>query len=599
MKRTFYAFFSLILTVLAIGFAKNTETFADTAVTSQYEDYNVIPDKYNTGCNEAYLTPVVYNEYYGGALIVGGGDGSAVLNFAKVANQKLDGIVYIANVDFSQVKKFRVSGEEKALGNVTIIFDNCKFYHAYTSLVPYSVSTVYNNCTFMQFQGANATFNNCQFRGDCFDGINPCSNVYVNSCYFCDKSHEETAENAGKHTDGTQIYGYNGIETIGNIHFTNCRFEIPQLSCGTAVTKVNSCLMVTATYSNIDGVEFTNCHINGGGYSVYCCDNYGKLSVENVSFNNISCGAHRKYGLVYTNSMDGVDYSDIYDTQSLYVSSVWKDGYGTHISVTNDTAVTRTLLVETNKGSVTYRINACPTYETVGTTSFDNFPFDLDYVVGGDLSWLVCYDITNGMKRQIRFVNFDNKQVFVADDGNIYEYSDFDIFCADAFIDNLDNSEEDNILRIHTVDELGLDVTRLFGSCGALATWEIIDDTLYIDGVGKMDNYHSQKVAPWFEYAESIKTVVIGEGITRTGNQAFRKLINLETVIIPESVKVLGSNSFIGCKSLKHIDLPSTLTEIGNYCFNSTGIISVTFAGDWANVTIGDHNDNLIRAIGR
>ncbi len=51
--------------------------------------------------------------------------------------------------------------------------------------------------------------------------------------------------------------------------------------------------------------------------------------------------------------------------------------------------------------------------------------------------------------------------------------------------------------------------------------------------------------------------------MTRIGNSAFYKCVNLKNITIPESVESIDSYAFAGCESLSSITLPERLTSLG------------------------------------
>ncbi len=78
-------------------------------------------------------------------------------------------------------------------------------------------------------------------------------------------------------------------------------------------------------------------------------------------------------------------------------------------------------------------------------------------------------------------------------------------------------------------------------------SWNIDNEgTLTISGIGVInpDGYSIEEDIPWCSEHESIKNVVIEEGITGIGNYAFMKCSNLETVSIPASVTDIGDFVF-------------------------------------------------------
>lgn len=364
------------------------------------------PDSFTTGVFSSSLPVAKYNEYYDGAFISGSGDGSYTLNFSRAKNAGFHGDIHISDYDFSDAF-FRISGSETVTSPITITFTNCKFNRFYAAKPSTEVTLYFENCTFISFVGSNATLERCQFRGDCFDGLNPFQNINVKNCYFLDKSNPETEKNKGKHTDGTQIYGAEGVD-VENINFNNCRFEIPQLSYGTSVTKINACISVCLTYSNGRNLSFSDCILNGGGYSVYCCSTNG-WDVSNVSFKNISVGNHHFYGYVYPNSRTDVDYSQITSTATLYVSSVLVTDNDIKVIVSNDTDNYRTLLIKTDKGNYLHGLDACPGYkEVTPDMTFSSFPFDEIVSLPKDVKWITCYDLFGDSETELCHVRISD-----------------------------------------------------------------------------------------------------------------------------------------------------------------------------------------------
>ena len=121
-------------------------------------------------------------------------------------------------------------------------------------------------------------------------------------------------------------------------------------------------------------------------------------------------------------------------------------------------------------------------------------------------------------------------------------------------------------------------------------------------------------VGSWFRSFSSIKEIVLGEGVTRIGAQAFyncRSLTaitipensqltsigehafehcsSLTSILIPESVTSIRWRAFLGCTCLTTINIPKSMTSIGWRtfwdCRNLTSILiptSVTSIGEWA-----------------
>ena len=104
-------------------------------------------------------------------------------------------------------------------------------------------------------------------------------------------------------------------------------------------------------------------------------------------------------------------------------------------------------------------------------------------------------------------------------------------------------------------------------------TWSLWDDgTLFISGNGEMQSYvyvdsFTPSTPPWYEYASSIKTVEVEEGVTNIGGKAFLNSKNLTNVILHESLRSIDFGAFSGCGSLKNLTIPNGVTTIGENAF--------------------------------
>lgn len=90
--------------------------------------------------------------------------------------------------------------------------------------------------------------------------------------------------------------------------------------------------------------------------------------------------------------------------------------------------------------------------------------------------------------------------------------------------------------------------------------------------------------------------VVIPDGVTRIGKEAFKECENLTGIVIPDSVTSIGRNAFYGtslttislpkpemvaqgalagCTGLTHIAIPDGVTSIGEYAFGGCSLTSI------------------------
>lgn len=67
---------------------------------------------------------------------------------------------------------------------------------------------------------------------------------------------------------------------------------------------------------------------------------------------------------------------------------------------------------------------------------------------------------------------------------------------------------------------------------------------LTLEGSGAMLDFTSEKDAPWYGKSGRVTSIVISEGITAIGNNAFAQCHYVSTVILPQSVTRIGSNAF-------------------------------------------------------
>ena len=103
-----------------------------------------------------------------------------------------------------------------------------------------------------------------------------------------------------------------------------------------------------------------------------------------------------------------------------------------------------------------------------------------------------------------------------------------------------------------------------YGSCGSFgdnATWVLsCDSVLTISGTGAL-------IGNAFRNHTEIKHVIIEEGITDIGSQAFYNCANLVSVSNPSTLKGIGVQAFQNCKQLDTINFPEGLTTIGSTAF--------------------------------
>lgn len=105
------------------------------------------------------------------------------------------------------------------------------------------------------------------------------------------------------------------------------------------------------------------------------------------------------------------------------------------------------------------------------------------------------------------------------------------------------------------------------GSCGESLTWSLNSaGDLTISGTGDMASFIATG-APWAEYRNQVKLVILGQGVTSIGSSAFQDCENLETVRLPNTLTALGEAAFLRCGKLTNVSLPISLKSVGENCF--------------------------------
>lgn len=128
------------------------------------------------------------------------------------------------------------------------------------------------------------------------------------------------------------------------------------------------------------------------------------------------------------------------------------------------------------------------------------------------------------------------------------------------------------------------------GTCGENLTWTLDNSgTLTISGEGRIENYYSDSDRPWDGKKESIKRVVIENGVTSIGWSAFNECTSLTSVTISDSVTEIRRSAFAGCTSLTKVHIPAGLVTLSSYAFDGcTSLTEFTVAEENVNYTAAE-----------
>lgn len=114
--------------------------------------------------------------------------------------------------------------------------------------------------------------------------------------------------------------------------------------------------------------------------------------------------------------------------------------------------------------------------------------------------------------------------------------------------------------------------------CGESLTWNLDEiGILTISGTGDMYNYSSAYPAPWSAKNNDISEIIVLDGVTSIGNNAFHSCSTLSMVTFMGGLTRIGSGAFAGCEALGDFDFPYNLETIGANAFsNCNNLIDVT-----------------------
>lgn len=103
-----------------------------------------------------------------------------------------------------------------------------------------------------------------------------------------------------------------------------------------------------------------------------------------------------------------------------------------------------------------------------------------------------------------------------------------------------------------------------------------------------------------FGYCLGLTEISIPESVTRINYYALWGCGNLTAITIPESVTIIDDFAFDGCEKLTSIVIPDSVTEVGEsafeYCSSLTTVYYTGSEAGWEQIEIGSWNDELLNA---
>ena len=124
------------------------------------------------------------------------------------------------------------------------------------------------------------------------------------------------------------------------------------------------------------------------------------------------------------------------------------------------------------------------------------------------------------------------------------------------------------------------------------------DGVLTVSGSGECTNAWMNNYSP-----NNVTKIVIGSGITSIGKAAFQGCAYVKSVDIANSVTKICTSAFISCWALDYVIIPTSvntieMTAFGNAISGSTmnDVYYCGSAAQWGRISIGEHNDSLLKA---
>lgn len=113
------------------------------------------------------------------------------------------------------------------------------------------------------------------------------------------------------------------------------------------------------------------------------------------------------------------------------------------------------------------------------------------------------------------------------------------------------------------------------GECGNSLSWVLREDgTLTVSGEGNMPDFADETAVPWHSCRDSIKRIVLEDGVTSVGDFAFYGCKQLAAITAPGLTKI-GHAAFYECSALSELSLSDEITFIGQWAFSRCTSLSV------------------------
>ena len=143
---------------------------------------------------------------------------------------------------------------------------------------------------------------------------------------------------------------------------------------------------------------------------------------------------------------------------------------------------------------------------------------------------------------------------------------------AEKMKENMDTttSESTENITVETPEDVPEQGYAKSGTYGENITWTFDDSTgtLTFSGSGDMADTPAGEFTPWEKnFRTEVKHIIINDGITNIGMNAFYTIEKAVDIHIPQSVTVIKDGALKGCESIEELRLPNGLKSIGSGAF--------------------------------
>ena len=130
------------------------------------------------------------------------------------------------------------------------------------------------------------------------------------------------------------------------------------------------------------------------------------------------------------------------------------------------------------------------------------------------------------------------------------------------------------------------------GQCGENAYYALYSNgKVLVKGTGAMYDYDLESNRSPFYRNDAVSSLVVSEGITTVGKDAFERCLNLESVSLPTTLTSIGNGAFMpadeypsAAGKLNSITIPDAVTTLGGAVFWGAALTSLTVPHNVATV---------------